>query len=325
MYCGDLVSVIVPVYNVGDYLRGCLDSIHQQTYKNFEVLVIDDGSTDGSASICDEFMRDDSRFVVIHKKNGGVSSARNDGLRLAKGKYVIFIDSDDIIDSNYIEAMVDGIELYNVDFVKVRFKRNGVVLDNLIKYDKLDNNVIKFHDLVDLSLFASACGIMMKTKFLENVFFDEKIYYGEDTLFMMQAFLNSDDKSILLLNKTFYHYTYRESSATNTSFNEKWLTLIDVSKRVNQLLANYPSMVYVANSYKKFCYAKVLQGLIESKDIGHNEKKQFLRQEIKSLRKKGLRPEGLLNNIVELSTVYGGYGLLMTLRKIKKSFVCSGR
>lgn len=101
----DLISVIVPVYNVERYLPKCLDSIISQTYKNLEIILINDGSTDNSGKICDEYLELDNRIIVIHKGNNGVSSARNYGLDVAKGKYVIFIDSDDWIEKNYVSSL----------------------------------------------------------------------------------------------------------------------------------------------------------------------------------------------------------------------------
>ena len=94
----ELISIIVPVYNVDAYIRDCLNSIARQTYKNIEVIMVDDGSTDASGQICDRYCELDERFHVIHKKNGGVSSARNSGLEAARGEYIGFVDPDDWID-----------------------------------------------------------------------------------------------------------------------------------------------------------------------------------------------------------------------------------
>ena len=119
-----LISIIIPVYNVEDYIRPCLDSILAQTYTNFEAILVDDGSKDGSGRICDEYAEKDSRFIVVHKENGGVSSARNKGLEIAKGEWVLFCDSDDTlypysliilikhIDKD-IEFILGGYEHYN--------------------------------------------------------------------------------------------------------------------------------------------------------------------------------------------------------------------
>lgn len=112
-----LISIIVPIYNVDSYLRKCFDSIISQTYSDFELILVDDGSTDDSPKICDEYARKDDRIIVIHKKNGGVSSARNAGLDIAKGKYIGFVDPDDYIVSEMYECMVNAIEKYKSDMV----------------------------------------------------------------------------------------------------------------------------------------------------------------------------------------------------------------
>ena len=100
----DLITVIIPVYNVEKYLKECLESIINQTYKNLEIILIDDGSTDASGEICDEYSKRDNRIRVVHKANGGLSSARNLGLDIANGEYVTFIDSDDYIDLEFMKT-----------------------------------------------------------------------------------------------------------------------------------------------------------------------------------------------------------------------------
>ena len=101
----DLISIIVPVYNMRTLLRRCLNSILNQSYYNLEIILINDESTDGSGSICEEYCRKDNRITVIHKKNGGLSAARNTGINLAKGKYIAFIDSDDFVHKDYIKIL----------------------------------------------------------------------------------------------------------------------------------------------------------------------------------------------------------------------------
>lgn len=101
------MTIIVPVYKVEKYLRRCLDSLVNQTYKNLEIILVDDGSPDNSGAICDEYVQKDSRISVIHKENGGLSSARNAGLEICNGVYVLFVDSDDWVENNYVEAMLE--------------------------------------------------------------------------------------------------------------------------------------------------------------------------------------------------------------------------
>ena len=116
-----LVSVIVPIYKVEPYLRRCLDSIVKQTYTNLEIILVDDGSPDGCPQICDEYAARDKRIIVIHKKNGGLSDARNAGLDICKGEYISFVDSDDWTNENYIANLLDIIT-----------KNNMLICDNYI-------------------------------------------------------------------------------------------------------------------------------------------------------------------------------------------------
>lgn len=112
-----MISVIIPIYNVKEYLSKCLDSLKNQTYPDFEALLVDDGSTDGSEKICDEYAKEDNRFVVIHKQNSGVSDARNIALERAKGKYITFLDSDDWLEPNAYEVLYSHMEKHNPDVV----------------------------------------------------------------------------------------------------------------------------------------------------------------------------------------------------------------
>ena len=127
------VSVIIPIYNVEKYLEKCLNTIINQTYKNLEIILIDDGSTDKSSTICDEYCEKDKRIKVIHKNNEGVSSARNKGIELSKGKYIVFIDPDDYVTDEHVEVLYDCIISNNVDLVisnLIDINEDGIILNN---------------------------------------------------------------------------------------------------------------------------------------------------------------------------------------------------
>ena len=106
----DLISVVVPIYNVENYIKKCVDSILSQTYKNLEIILVDDGSPDNCPQICDEYAQKDNRIKVIHKENGGLSDARNAGIDISKGKFITFIDSDDYIEKDYVEVLYNSIK-----------------------------------------------------------------------------------------------------------------------------------------------------------------------------------------------------------------------
>ena len=113
-----VISIIVPIYNTEKYLNECVDSIINQTYKNIEIILVNDGSTDNCLKICDEYAKKDKRVKVIHKENGGLSSARNSGLDILTGKYVCFIDSDDYVATTFVYDMFNLITKYNADIVE---------------------------------------------------------------------------------------------------------------------------------------------------------------------------------------------------------------
>ena len=119
----ELISVIVPVYNVEKYISRCIESIMKQTYKNIEIILIDDGSTDNSGKICDEYSLKDDRINVIHKKNGGLSDARNTGLDIAKGKYISLIDSDDFVSKFFIETLYNTCKNENCEIAICEYER----------------------------------------------------------------------------------------------------------------------------------------------------------------------------------------------------------
>ena len=111
----ELVSIVVPVYNISDYVGKCISSLVKQTYKNIEIVLVDDGSTDGSGNVCEIYAKEDRRIKVVHKKNGGLSDARNKGIRSAVGTYVSLVDGDDFVDEDYIEKQYETLKKYNAD------------------------------------------------------------------------------------------------------------------------------------------------------------------------------------------------------------------
>lgn len=318
-----LVSIIVPVYNVEPFLEKCLTGIASQTYSNLEVVLVDDGSTDRSGEICNSFSKKDSRFITIHKSNGGVSSARNRGLENIHGWCVAFIDSDDIIDERYIELMIAGMIKYEVNFVRARFKRNGIPQYNFFPYDDKTeaSSVVELISFKNLELLAYAGGILVRTSCIGNMRFDEKIFFGEDKLFLTSCFFNSKNSKVLFVKTAFYNYTYNENSASNAVFNEKWLTVKTAADEIVCLMEAYPEFLFLALHNKKIFYMKLYRKLMLS-----NKKKKYteliciLRKNLLDLRKLGFTNPDLNAEIGELSYLYGGYRIVLFLRRVKRFF-----
>lgn len=221
-----LVSVIIPVYNVEKYLSQCVDSVINQTYKNLEILLINDGSTDDSGKICDEYARKDTRVKVIHKENGGLSSARNKGIREAIGDYLMFLDSDDYLENDNCLLPTSKILLsgQDIDIVFFRFKslygkENKIKEDGLFYPESLNcmdsKNTLKYlvsHDL----LWGSACAKITRSSFIKqnNLYFKKGIK-SEDIEWILR--LANCLPKYFFTNGSFYIYRKgRENSITST-------------------------------------------------------------------------------------------------------------
>lgn len=183
-----LISIIVPVYKSERTIKRCIDSLLVQTYNNFELILVDDGSTDNSGNICDEYKKKDNRVYVIHKNNEGVSSARNAGLNAAGGNYITFIDSDDYVTNRYLEHL----SLLEADLAISGFKdmpehTNGVVfLDD--GFYKINEIGLLLSEKGNSMLFKSVWGKLFKANIIRQnrLYFDKNIIFGEDSLFMIQ-------------------------------------------------------------------------------------------------------------------------------------------
>ena len=194
----DLISVIVPVYKAEKYLGECIDSILSQTYESFELILVDDGSPDNSGKICDEYAEKDKRIRVIHKENGGVSSARNLGLDNANGEYFTFLDADDYFDKNYLEFLYNRLSETNSDFCFGRFI--GFTENTIIerKYSlpeecnmSSDNPIfIKFISNFFKGIANSSCAVLFKKSLLNSIRFNEGLKNYEDFLFTLRYLLN---------------------------------------------------------------------------------------------------------------------------------------
>ena len=219
------ISVIVPVYNVEKYLCSGIDSILAQTFTDFELLLIDDGSRDKSGEICDEYANKDCRVKVFHKENGGVSSARNLGIDESKGEYLFFVDSDDIISSFYIEMFVNYIKKNDSVCVVCKYTNRLSLLKNQIDSIKTkEMTSSEFLDEIWISegkLDGYLWNKMFKRKILIdlNIRFDEKVSIWEDMLFVVEYFVNIS--TVVFADAVLYYYRDTMNSAVKHMVHQK--------------------------------------------------------------------------------------------------------
>ena len=218
-----MISVIVPVYNVGDYVEKCLESIIKQTYKDFELVLVNDGSTDMGMEKAWLYLLDrDVEYKIINKKNGGLASARNAGLEEASGEYVVFIDADDAVSEDFLQNLYDAFtDETDFTFCAYKFvKKQSPPLD-----DKKDKTVYGREELLEVFLkrsisFVVPSMLFRKSFLLENkLFFDEELRFSEDQPFIWNVILHSN-KSVFL-HKQMYGYYIRDNSIMTSSSYEK--------------------------------------------------------------------------------------------------------
>jgi glycosyltransferase involved in cell wall biosynthesis len=238
------ISIIVPVYNVELYIKKCLESILIQTFNDFEVVIVNDGSTDNSGSICDEFAKKDMRVMVIHKENGGLSSARNAGLEMANGEFLGFVDGDDYIDKNMYQKLYQLCKETNSDISICQFAKE---IDGK-QTDEVDEKFIKEMDNLEAmrQLFKgnfyrfSVCNKLFKKTCFNNILFPEGRIH-EDLSTTYKLFTNSN-KSVYTEYQG-YAYVKRENSILTAKFNEKRLdALIGWNEILPFMSQNYPQL-----------------------------------------------------------------------------------
>lgn len=284
----ELISVIVPVYNVENYLGNCVDSILNQTYKNLEIILIDDGSTDTSGKICDNYSHKNSNITVIHKKNGGLSDARNSGIDIANGKYISFIDSDDSIDECYFETLYGLIKNYDCDMSLVFFKRvyeDGTDKDcnNEYYYEKCFSNVELFRKYYESETGPNviiACNKLYKKSLFDNIRFPfGKLNEDEGTIYKV---IFATDK-IAVSNKKLYFYLQRNNSIMNSKFTKKNLDALEFIRekssffKKNNLNELYEmNQIYYLKSLVNYCQIAKKHNL--QKNIINSLKNEFFKE-----------------------------------------------
>lgn len=267
----DLISVIIPVYNVENYLERCIDSVINQSYKNIEILLIDDGSSDKSGIICDKYATKDDRIITIHNKNQGLSKTRNYGIEISKGKFITFIDSDDYIDKDFIKNTYNALIENNVDLgitkLKVSYKNEIPKLRKDNK-SKIINSKKALEEMLYTDMYyISTCGKLYRKKLFDDIRFpNNQLFEDVNTTYK----LIDQAKKVYCTNNEYYVYFVRNNSITTQNFNNKQLDLIKATEEMtNDIINKYQDLIEGANRRKVYSRISTLCRVITSK--GNNE------------------------------------------------------
>lgn len=316
-----MISIIIPIYNAEKYLDRVLISICNQTYKNLEIILIDDGSTDNSYNICQRYASLDKRIKLIKQKNSGVSEARNKGLSLAKGDYIGFVDSDDVISLNMYEIMHNLIINSSSDIVGCQYKKfnkniNFVEDEKLNTYDKI--NSIK--GLLNGNISNFLWDKLFKKELFKGLSFTKKIIY-EDFDLMYKIFEKSN--KFTFINSTLYGYFQRSDSYVHDNNEKKIMMYIDIYiKKYNYLLKNYKELTKQINESRVMDIFIVYRNVVLSgnKKLLKNEKILKEREKLKELRKNNINNisvfKKILINILCINE-YVFYAMMRCLYRLK--------
>ena len=231
----NLISVIIPVYNIEKYLSRCITSVVNQTYKNLEIILVDDGSTDGSAKICDEWAQKDERIKVFHIGNDGVSAARNLGIDNSNGDYICFVDSDDWLECDMIEFLLEKAVKYDSDITRCSYfteLMNGagspLVPDEISEFPTRNEIIC---ELISKGVIAGAIwNKLYKRSAIGDTRFDINLKYGEDLYFNYRIY--NKNLSASFFNEPKYHYFLRTGSVTNSEFGDTAFHLLQVKQKI---------------------------------------------------------------------------------------------
>ena len=268
----ELISVIITVYQVKDYIEKCIESVINQTYKNLEIIVIDDGSTDGSSEILDKYALEDKRIKVIHKENGGVGNARNTGIKMAKGKYLYMIDGDDYISENTIEKLYNNLKEEDADISVCNFL--WIYEDGKEKNDMEQVTKKRFCATDDTKYYNLYNEYYVSTVVPWNKLYKKEIFNGvkypsgivHEDEYVICDILQNAKKISYMLDEDLYYYIQRSNSITKT-FNMARLGIDDaLDNRIKFFKErNMEELVYKTLTLKKGKLANVLKNIKEQK------------------------------------------------------------
>lgn len=273
-------SIVVPVYNVnGGFLKECIDSVLSQTFIDIELILVDDGSTDDSGILCDDLASKDGRIRVLHKANGGVSSARNKGIAAAQGEWLLFCDADDTLQADCLESVFKTIENGNNDIYKFRhsiLKGDGTLRETK---SEISSRVVSNDDYLKLLLrhkiIGSCWGYVFKTKRIKEIRFNTSLTIGEDVLFVLNTLL---DSSCSVFVSPLAIYNYRDNpESVSKDWHEIGLKIGIVNKLVKKLFENYSVFDVFKKEYNTFVIQNTTYVYLWKKRIPDMETQKFLK------------------------------------------------
>lgn len=319
-----LVSIIVPFYNAEKNIRNCINSIRNQTYKNIEIICVNDGSKDSSLNIMNNIMKEDSRIKLINKINGGVSSARNIGIKNSTGEYIIFVDSDDCLKENMVEILINLIKKENVDLVICNYEKkvNDKIFINNIKINskkftrkKFIKNIAKYYNAV---LINPPWNKIYK-KNLIATYFKENLFLGEDLIFNLD-YINKAE-NIYYTNKVLYMYNVGTDNSLTKIIKNSPEEFINLNKEIynkmyisNNIRISPKIDYFIIRNYIKtvFNYYQRPNSIKSAKVILNEnyDKVKYMKINLKQI--------NILNRIFFSKVFYFGFGILYFCVRIKK-------
>lgn len=267
----ELVSIIIPVYNAEKCIDRCLQSVQRQSYRNFEAIIINDGSTDNSLKLCQEYAKVDKRFKVYHMENGGVSRARNKGLDISTGVYISFLDADDYLADNFFEMTLNRIELGKEKIVIASFFRetaNGMdsESEHCDFFSTKGMNVFQKYDYANTFALRHIWGALFVREAIGSIRFREGYCVGEDSLFMAEVISRYPEISIV--GEPLYYYSYSESSASHGTMDEKKATVIEAWTNIIRV---YSENIASTETFLGGCYYSYYTEIMQAMVSLHNE------------------------------------------------------
>ena len=317
------ISVIIPIYKVEAFLEKCVNSVINQTYKNLEIILVDDGSPDNCGKMCDEFAEKDTRIVVIHKENGGLSDARNVGIDIASGEYITFIDSDDYVEEDYVDFLYNLMKKQNDIDISICccnvVYSGGRIIDNTTnEFFIMSPRAALKNMLYDRGVGVSAWAKLYSRKIFNTVRFPVGRLF-EDSAVVQKTIMQCKKISVGLVSK--YNYIIRDNSITNRNFTRAKTDLIKSTEEMcADILKEYPDLKAACGRRVMYAYLSTLTQLAMS-DVAFPDVQKELMTYITSHRKEILRDRNIpkRDRLALVSTVLG-FGFFKMIWKVYRNY-----